>query len=84
MDLWHLINPKLEQTIPRDQVVELIKDLVFIAVDLNIKYLSNMGESLKEKGTQDKPGAVTKESREQEKLRMRALKYLDLAKKNSA
>ena len=48
VDLWHLINPKLEQTIPRDQVIELIKDLIYIAIDMNIRYLSVMGVSLKD------------------------------------
>lgn len=82
VDLWHLINPKLEQTIPRDQVIELIKDLIYIAVDMNIKYISVMGESLREKGTKEK-GLPTRESKEEEKMKNRALKYLDLAKKNS-
>jgi hypothetical protein len=77
-----LINPKLEQTIPRDQVIELLKDLIYIAVDMNIKYLSVMGESLKEIGTKEKT-VPTRESKEEEKMKNRALKYLDSAKKNS-
>ena len=58
-----MINPKLEQTIPRDQVIELIKDLIYIAVDMNIRYLSVMGVSLKDKGTQEKTVA-TRETKE--------------------
>jgi hypothetical protein len=83
VDLWHLINPKLEQTVPRDQVIELMKDLVYVAVDMNIKYLSVMGDRLKDMGTKDKTNVATKESKEVEKMKNRALKYLDTAKKNS-
>lgn len=82
VDLWHLINPKLEQTIPRDQVIELLKDLMYIAIDMNIKYLSVMGESLRDKGTKENT-LPTRESKEEEKMKNRALKYLDVAKKNS-
>ena len=33
-DLWILINPKLEDSIPLDTVIEFIKELMYIAVDI--------------------------------------------------
>ena len=49
-----MINPKLEQTIPRDQVIELIKDLIYIAVDMNIKYISVMEKASGKKAPRKK------------------------------
>lgn len=46
VDLWHLINPKLELTIPRETVVEFVKDLLKIAVNLNFQYIQNLEKRL--------------------------------------
>ena len=51
IDMWHILNPKLDDSVPREKVEEFINDLVFISVDLMLKYIPNMGLSLKEKGT---------------------------------
>ena len=35
-ELWHLINPKLEETVPKQAVVDFLNDLAYIAIDLNL------------------------------------------------
>lgn len=35
LELWHLINPKLEQTIPKAQVEAFLRDLCYVALDMN-------------------------------------------------
>lgn len=35
-EMWHLINPKLADTVSKDQVKLFLTDLAYIAVDLNI------------------------------------------------
>lgn len=49
--MWHILNPKLDDSVPREKVEEFLSDLVYISVDMMIKYISVMGLSLKEKGT---------------------------------
>lgn len=41
MDFWHLINPKLEELVPKDQVMTVLLDLCYIAVDLNASFMYN-------------------------------------------
>lgn len=36
LELWHLINPRLEETISKSIVSDFLKDLLYIAVDMNI------------------------------------------------
>ena len=40
-DLWHLINPKLEDFVTRDAVEQFLKDLIYIAVDMNKSKLNS-------------------------------------------
>jgi len=35
-ELWHLINPQLQKTIPKTAVKELLEDLAYIAIDMNL------------------------------------------------
>ena len=36
LELWHLINPKLEDTVSKEVVETFLQDLCYIAVDMNI------------------------------------------------
>jgi hypothetical protein len=36
LELWHLINPKLEETISKATVEQFLRDLAYIAIDMNI------------------------------------------------
>ena len=36
LELWHLINSKLEDEIPKDQVVTFLNDLLYVAIDMNL------------------------------------------------
>ena len=74
-----MINPKLELTIPRETVVEFVKDLLRIAVNLNFQYIQNLEKRLIEQGVNEKVNAA--KVKEEESLRKRAIKYLDLAQK---
>ena len=58
VDLWHLINPKLELTIPRETVIDFVKDLLKIAVDLNFQYIQNFEKRLIQQGVNEKVNAA--------------------------
>jgi hypothetical protein len=36
LEMWHLINPKLADTVTKDQVNTFLTSLCYIAVDMNI------------------------------------------------
>lgn len=40
VDFWHLVNPKLDEFVPRDKVIDILFQMCYIAVDLPIKYLN--------------------------------------------
>ena len=40
-ELWHHINPELAKTVKKSKVNEFFKDLIYIAVDLNLKMISS-------------------------------------------
>ena len=79
VDLWHLINPKLELTIPKETVIDFVKDLLKIAVDLNFQYIQNLEKKLIQQGVNEKVNAT--KVKEEESIRKRAIKYLDLAQR---
>ena len=35
LEMWHLLNPKLEDTIPKAMVEQFLRDLSYIALDMN-------------------------------------------------
>lgn len=39
LELWHMVNPKLEETISKNIVENLLKDLTYVAVDMNYSKL---------------------------------------------
>ena len=49
--MWHLINPKLDAYVPQQKVLDFVSDLIFIAIYLMKKYLSNIGIPLALQGT---------------------------------
>jgi len=78
-DLWLLINPKLEDSVGRDTIIQFIKDLIFVAVNLIERYIKHIGNtSLLEVGvsTQVKD-PNSKEAKEHFILRNRSLKLLE-------
>ena len=44
-ELWHIINPTLKETIPQRQVVDVVRRLCYIAIDLNLKMLNSLPDS---------------------------------------
>lgn len=36
MELWHLVNPRLDETIHKTTVEKFLKDFLYIAIDMNI------------------------------------------------
>ena len=38
-ELWHIMNPTLEESVPKARVLDTVKKLMYIAVDLNAKML---------------------------------------------
>ena len=36
LELWHLINPKLEESLSKDVISGFLSDLAYIAVDMNL------------------------------------------------
>ena len=87
--MWHLLNPKLDDTIPKERVIAFIQDLIYISVDLMLRYLklSKQDKSLLDRGTttqsQDNKAKTTSEAKEEEINRACAVKYLEEAKRNS-
>ena len=54
MELWHLVNPKLEATVGKQMVADFLKDLCYVAIDMNVNLLK-LGE---EQGHEDKKSAM--------------------------
>ena len=41
LEMWHLINPRLDETIPKQSVELFLRDLIYIAIDMNLsKYIA--------------------------------------------
>ena len=36
-ELWHIVNPGLQEVVPRADVIQVIAQLVYVAVQLNRK-----------------------------------------------
>lgn len=34
--MWHIINPKLEESVPKAAVKDFLDDLLYIAIDMNL------------------------------------------------
>lgn len=41
LEMWHLINPKLEDSVPKERVEQFLKDLTYAAIDMNISKYQN-------------------------------------------
>jgi len=39
LEFWHLINPKLQEKLGKDQVATFLQDLAYVAVDMNLSKL---------------------------------------------
>ena len=39
-ELWHIMNPNLEDTVPKIRIMATIKKLLYIAIDLNLKMIN--------------------------------------------
>ena len=48
-ELWHIINPTLRETVPRKEIVAVIKKLCYIAIDLNVTMLNSLKDSPEKK-----------------------------------
>ena len=44
-ELWHIMNPKLEEQIGKQKVVATIKQLMYVAIDLNLTMIKTMKDS---------------------------------------
>ena len=42
IDMWHLINPELEDTVSNEDVIQFLEDLIFISVDMMKKFLATL------------------------------------------
>ena len=89
IDLWYLLNPKVEPTVARDTVIEFIRDLIYIAVELPLKYIKVAGAPLKDQASLPTQGTilesrkgVSKEEKEETLMKIRAINYLREARHN--
>ena len=39
-ELWHILNPELNDTVPRENVLAVWEKIIYVAVDLNIKLIN--------------------------------------------
>ena len=44
-ELWHIINPTLAESVPKRQVLDVVRKLIYIAVDLNQNMLTQEPDS---------------------------------------
>ena len=44
-ELWHIMNPTLEESLPKQRVLETVKKLMYIAIDLNQKMMEQEPDS---------------------------------------
>ena len=45
-ELWHIINPELHETVPREKVLALWEKIIYVAVDLNFKLINSKKDSM--------------------------------------
>lgn len=41
--MWHLINPKLDPSVPQEKCIEFVKDLLYLAIDTMYIYMKDGG-----------------------------------------
>ena len=44
-ELWHILNPFLNETVPQKQVIDIIKKILYVGVDLNIRVVESLKDS---------------------------------------
>ena len=44
-ELWHIVNPELRDTVPREKVLAVWNQIIYVAVDLNEKLISSKKDS---------------------------------------
>ena len=87
-DFWHLINPKLDDTLPVKTVIDFIEELMFISVDIILYYLQHCASSqdpLEMGITSRSQQAVhhkSPEAKQDEMNRQCAIRYLLEARRN--
>ena len=48
-ELWHIINPELRESVSKKEVNQVISQLMYIAVNLNTKFVNSMPDSSEKK-----------------------------------
>jgi len=63
LELWHILNPKLEETVSKSSVEQFLKDLTYIALEMNLskRFSITVADLLKhadENDTEEKKKAI--------------------------
>ena len=48
-ELWHIINPTLQEFVPLREVINTVRKLCYVAIDLNVTMLSSLPDSPEKK-----------------------------------
>ena len=48
-ELWHIVNPELNPSVTKRDILTIITRLAYIAVNLNLKMIKNQDESVEKK-----------------------------------
>ena len=48
-ELWHIVNPTLDESVPQRDVLAIIRKLLYVGIDLNLKMVNSLPESAEKK-----------------------------------
>lgn len=49
VELWHMLNPKLDDVVTKGDVMNLVNKLCYIAIDMNLNMIKNSPDSAQKK-----------------------------------
>ena len=87
--MWHLVNPKLDDTVSKEVVIKFIKELIFIAIDLMLAFLHKQEKVSLLDPANDRQGQQSTPQnnvgiKEEQIMKQKAIEYLQKARLNQA
>ena len=57
-ELWHILNPFLTDTVPQKQVIDIIKKILYVGIEMNVQIVSALKDSPEKKNALQYLGRV--------------------------